>query len=99
MATILTNQEFEESPSAALKAAANGAVFIVDRGRTSYVLLTFEDYARMNGGHMSLADALRSPALTLILTHRKRAAGCSARTISTETSGRSRARSALAADE
>jgi hypothetical protein len=33
-------------------------VFITDRGRPAHVLMTIEDYQRLAGGDMSLAQAL-----------------------------------------
>ncbi len=44
----------------AKKAARRGPVFITDRGRPAHVLLTIEDYHRLTGGNMSLAEALVS---------------------------------------
>jgi hypothetical protein len=34
---------------------------ITDRGRPAHVLLTIEDYQRLTGGSMSLAEALAQP--------------------------------------
>ena len=47
--------------SGAKKAAQQGPVFITDRGRPAHVLLTIEDYRRLTGSDMSLADALAQP--------------------------------------
>src|ERR1700687_2578494 len=47
--------------SGAKKAAQRGPVFITDRGRPAHVLLTIEDYRRLAGGNMSLAEALAQP--------------------------------------
>ena len=59
--TTLTSREFNQDTSGAKKAAAEGPVFITDRGRPAHVLLTIEDYQRLAGGHMSLAEALAQP--------------------------------------
>ncbi len=59
--TIMTSREFNQDTSGAKKAASKGAVFITDRGRPAHVLLTIEDYQRLAGGHMSLAEALAQP--------------------------------------
>jgi prevent-host-death family protein len=56
--TTLTSREFNQDASGAKKAARRGPVFITDRGRPAHVLLTIEDYRRLAGGSMSLADAL-----------------------------------------
>jgi prevent-host-death family protein len=58
MVTSLTSREFNHDTSGAKKAASRGPVFITDRGRPAHVLLTIEDYLRLTGGHMSLAEAL-----------------------------------------
>ena len=59
--TTLTSREFNQDASGAKKAALRGPVFITDRGRPAHVLLTIEDYRRLTGGNMSLADALAQP--------------------------------------
>jgi hypothetical protein len=43
------------------KATQQGPVFITDHGRPAYVLLTIEDYQRLTGGHMGLAEAVGQP--------------------------------------
>ncbi|HEY1980391.1 MAG TPA: type II toxin-antitoxin system Phd/YefM family antitoxin [Xanthobacteraceae bacterium] len=58
MAVTLTSREFNQDTSGAKKAARRGPVFITDRGRPAHVLLTIEDYQRLAGGAMSLAEAL-----------------------------------------
>jgi prevent-host-death family protein len=55
--TILTSREFNEDTGGAKRAARRGPVFITDRGRPAHVLLTIEDYRRLAGGSMSLAEA------------------------------------------
>ena len=57
-ATTLSSREFNQDTSRAKKAARNGPVFITDRGRPAHVLLTIEDYQRLAGGSMSLAQVL-----------------------------------------
>ena len=59
--TTLTSREFNQDASGAKKAAQHGPVFITDRGRPAHVLLTIEDYRRLAGGDMSLAEALAQP--------------------------------------
>jgi prevent-host-death family protein len=58
MAVTLTSREFNQDTSGAKKAARRGPVFITNRGRPAHVLLTIEDYQRLTGGAMSLAEAL-----------------------------------------
>lgn len=59
--TTLTSREFDQAAGRAKRAAGNGPVFITDRGRPAYVLLTIEDYRAMMGQRMTLADALAHP--------------------------------------
>jgi prevent-host-death family protein len=59
--TPLTSREFNRNTSGAKKATRRGPVFITDRGRPAHVLLTIEDYQRLAGGNMSLAEALAGP--------------------------------------
>jgi prevent-host-death family protein len=56
--TTLSSREFNQDTSGAKKAAQRGPVFITDRGRPAHVLLTIEDYRRLTGGRMSLAEAV-----------------------------------------
>jgi PHD/YefM family antitoxin component YafN of YafNO toxin-antitoxin module len=59
--TTLSSPEFDQDTSGARKAAQQGPVFITDRGRPAHVLLTIEDYRRLTGSDMSLAEALAQP--------------------------------------
>lgn len=56
--TTMTSREFNQHASDAKKAALKGPVFITDRGRPAHVLLSIDEYRRLTGQHMSLADAL-----------------------------------------
>jgi prevent-host-death family protein len=59
--TTLTSREFNQDTSRAKKAASRGPVFITDRGRPAHVLLSIEDYRKLTGERMSLAEALAQP--------------------------------------
>ena len=56
--TTLTAREFNQDVSRAKRAADNGPVVITDRGEPAHVLLKYEDYQRLSGCGMSLAEAL-----------------------------------------
>jgi hypothetical protein len=58
---LSTSRGPNQDTSGAKKAARRGPVFITDRGRPAHVLLTIEDYQRLAGGSMSLAEALAQP--------------------------------------
>jgi prevent-host-death family protein len=60
--TTLASREFNQDISHAKKAAKGGPVFITERGRPAYVVLTIEDYQRLTSGNMSLAEALAPPS-------------------------------------
>lgn len=57
-ATTLSSREFSQDASKAKRAAANGPVFITDRGKPAHVLLTIEDYRRLTGHGASIIDLL-----------------------------------------
>jgi antitoxin (DNA-binding transcriptional repressor) of toxin-antitoxin stability system len=59
--TTLSSRAFNQDTSRAKQAARNGPVFITDRGRPAHVLITIEDYQKLTGGPMTLADALAQP--------------------------------------
>jgi PHD/YefM family antitoxin component YafN of YafNO toxin-antitoxin module len=56
--TTLSSREFNQDASGAKKAAANGPVFITDRGQPRHVLLSIEAYRQLTGARRSIADAL-----------------------------------------
>ncbi len=58
--TTLSSREVNQDIGRAKKAAANGPVVITDRGRASHVLLTIDEYRRLNDGEESVADFLAS---------------------------------------
>jgi prevent-host-death family protein len=59
--TTLSSREFNQDTSRAKKAAKTGPVFITDRGQPAHVLLSIEDYRKLTGTQMSLAEALAQP--------------------------------------
>jgi prevent-host-death family protein len=60
--TTLSSREFNQAASRAKKAARKGPVFITDRGRTTHVLLSVEEYTKMSGPCRSIGDMLSDPA-------------------------------------
>lgn len=59
--TTLSSREFNQDASRAKKAANSGPVFITDRGKPAHVLLSIEEYRRLTGGQLTLAEALAQP--------------------------------------
>ena len=59
--STLTSRESNQDTSRTRKVARRGPVFITDRGRPAHVLLSIEEYRRLTGGTMSLAEALAQP--------------------------------------
>lgn len=47
--TTFTSRQFNQDASGAKRAAADGPVFITDRGRPAHVLMTIETYRRLSG--------------------------------------------------
>lgn len=58
MTKIITSREFNQDVGGAKRAAADGPVFITDRGQTSHVLLSIESYQQITGQTRSIAEAL-----------------------------------------
>lgn len=73
--TTLTSHEFDRDLSAPKKEARPGPVFIAVQGRPSYVLLTIEDYWRLTGRNLSLAEALAQPDVVDFEFNPRRALG------------------------
>lgn len=65
MATsYFTSREFNQDTARAKRAAAEGPVFITDRGEPSHVLLSIEEYQRLTGrSGQSIADLLWMPGV------------------------------------
>ena len=61
--TTLSSREFNQDTSRAKKAAAEGPVFITDRGKPAHVLLSIDDYRRLAGQRRNIADLLAVPGL------------------------------------
>lgn len=61
MPTSMTSREFNQDAARAKRAAAEGPVFITDRGRPAHVLLSIDEYRRLTGGSARIADLLHAP--------------------------------------
>jgi prevent-host-death family protein len=59
--STFTSREFNQDTSRAKKAAADGPVFITDRGRPAHVLLNIEEYEKLTGKKESIIDQLSMP--------------------------------------
>jgi prevent-host-death family protein len=58
---IMTSREFNQDAARAKRAAAEGPVFITDRGRPAHVLLSIDEYRRLTGAGARIADLLHAP--------------------------------------
>ena len=61
--TTLSSRELNQDVAKAKNAAQDGPVFITDRGRTTHVLLSFEEYQRLTQQRSNIADALAMPGV------------------------------------
>jgi prevent-host-death family protein len=61
--TTLSSREFNQDTGRAKKAAQQGPVFITDRGKPAHVLLSIEEYRRLAGERVSIADLLGMPGI------------------------------------
>jgi prevent-host-death family protein len=59
--TTFSSRKFNQDTSAAKNAAKHGPVFITDRGRPAYVLLTVEEYQKLTQSEANIADLLAMP--------------------------------------
>jgi PHD/YefM family antitoxin component YafN of YafNO toxin-antitoxin module len=59
--TTLSSREFNHDTGRAKRAAQRGPVFITDRGRPSLVLMSIEDYNKLQPMHGSIVDLLSTP--------------------------------------
>lgn len=61
--TTLSSREFNQDSGRAKKAADSGPVFITDRGKPAHVLLSIDDYHKLLGRGVTLAEALAQPGV------------------------------------
>ncbi|MHB8286024.1 MAG: type II toxin-antitoxin system Phd/YefM family antitoxin [Caulobacteraceae bacterium] len=59
--TTLSSREFNRDTGRAKKAASEGLVFITDRGKPAYVLMSIETYQRSTGVGRSIIEAIGMP--------------------------------------
>lgn len=59
----MTSREFNQDTARAKRAAEKGPVFITNRGKRAYVLLSNAEYERITGAPRSLLDALAMPGM------------------------------------
>lgn len=57
----VSSREFNQDVSKVKRAAANGPVFITDRGHPAHVLLTIEDYQALTQTKESIVTLLAMP--------------------------------------
>lgn len=57
----MTSREFNQDTGLAKRAASNGPVFITDRGKRAFVLLSNEEYERLTRPPRSIVEALAMP--------------------------------------
>lgn len=61
MAKRMTSRQFNQDTGGAKKAAQDGPVYITDRGKLAYVLLSFDDYTQLVDTGESILDLLSVP--------------------------------------
>lgn len=61
--STFTSREFNQDVSKIKKAAAQGPVFITDRGHPAHVLLTIEDYLKISKPKETIVELLTMPEL------------------------------------
>ncbi len=59
--TTVSSRAFNQDTSGAKKAAKRGPVFITDRGQPAHVLMSIDDYRKLAGSQITLAEALAQP--------------------------------------
>jgi prevent-host-death family protein len=63
-AATFSSREFNQHTARVKRAAAEGPVYITDRGEPAHVLLTFEHYQQLTGHDRSIVDLLsRTPGV------------------------------------
>lgn len=58
MSTTITSRKFNQNVSAAKRAAKSEPVFITDRGRPAFVLVSIEHYRQLSGERSNIVEML-----------------------------------------
>lgn len=61
--TTLSSRQFNQDASKAKKAAAEGPVFITDRGHPAHVLLTYDQYKKLTRTRSRISELLAMPGV------------------------------------
>jgi PHD/YefM family antitoxin component YafN of YafNO toxin-antitoxin module len=56
--SVMSSREFNQDRGKAKKLTESGPVIITDRGKPSYVLLSYDAYAKLTGKEKSIAELL-----------------------------------------
>jgi prevent-host-death family protein len=56
--TTMTSRQFNQDLASAKRAAAEGPVFVTDRGQPSLVLISYDEWAQLAGKGRTIADSL-----------------------------------------
>lgn len=67
--STVSSRQFNHNSSSAKKAALLGPVFITDRGKPTYVLLSIQNYKKISAKRTNLLDLLGMPGNTDIEFH------------------------------
>ncbi len=59
--TTISSRELNQDVTRAKKAAKSDPVFITDRGKPAYVLLSIDEYQRLTKQRRNIADSLAMP--------------------------------------
>lgn len=59
--TTISSRDFNQSVSAARRAAETGPVYITARGKPAQVLLSYKEYKKLTGSRRNTQDALAMP--------------------------------------
>ena len=60
--SVMSSREFNQDRGKAKKLTESGPVIITDRGKPSYVLLSYDAYAKLAGKEKSIAELLSMDA-------------------------------------
>ena len=72
---VISSRDFNQDVSQAKRSARIAPVFITDRGKPTHVLMSIEDWRRMNGDRETIIDLLAMPRLAEVDADQARAVG------------------------
>ena len=59
--SVVSMRQYSQDSSGVVRAASKAPVFLTNRGKTTHVVMSIEDYEKLHGRAKSILETLRQP--------------------------------------